>query len=481
LKKLIFFTNQSNENIKIGTTILLFFLFLLINSFFFVPDGDVFYYWRWGQQLALGYLDGPPLVAYFMRVLNTLFPTTLFSLNFYAVFTTLFTSYFIYGMTNILTDNKTISLTAVLLWIISFGSLRTLLVPGGTYDNIEQLFWMASIYFVICYLKTQSNKNIYYTAICLGLLLLSKYSGVILLIGLLTFFVFYRSEQKIFKNKHFYFAIILTFTIFSPNLIWNANHQWRTFLFQLHAHLTNEAPFYAFLHLLRQFIRYYFYPIILIIFFVIKHSSPIDKKSHKYWYLFLYIYVTLVLYWFFISFFTRPRISYLTAINALLAILLSYYLVKFQYVKTLWFTISIYLIVSFILLIKPDLTIDSRQRDWFLLKKLNELYIINNNQPIIIGGSGYGFLSELSFINSNPIVSYSPLCEKGANQFLYWNLNFQRGLVSHNIKNALYVNKVNAPECIKPYFKSCTQLPTVKYKSRSEKVRTELYVYQCQN
>ncbi len=467
--------SQDHQLLAIKFLIVTYVAFLLINSLFLGQHFDTYYYWSWGQHLALGYLDGPPLVAYFMRFFYFLLGNTLFSLNIYAVSTVLLASFFIFKIARLLSNSKQTAWVAALLFIP-----QPLLLAFASYDNIEQLFWVSSVYCVLEYLKTRCNKYLYYAGISLGLLLLSKYSGFILAFGLLTFFIFSPEERVIFRNKHLYLSSLLALLIFSPNIIWNIQHDWITFIFQAHAHpQIAHTHFYSILTLLWSFIRDYYYPILLIAYLIYKHRLP--KENKQYWHLIWHVSVILLLFWLIAAYFANVRHTYLLAFNVLLVCLLADYLVKYNYAKILWITIFVYLFSTAPYLIHASLPSSNRQYQLHLLEQFHTLYLLDKKTPVINGGD-FPLLAKLLFTNPQSVVSSSPACNSDLHQFSEWSLDFKQQLIAHKIPHAFYVDVNNRPQCIKPYFENCTQLPTLEYQSTDQKVVLEhLYIYQCHN
>ena len=468
---------MERSSIQVTSIFTCFVLFLCLNSFFLLPDEDAYYYWSWGQHLALGYLDGPPLVAYFMRGFSAVFGNTLFALNFYAVCTTLVTSFFVFKTSALLSANKQIGFTAALLWLISYSVQHNLIFCGATYDNLEALFWTASVYYALEYVNTRLNRYLYFTAVSIGLLLLSKYTGVTLLLGLLVFFIINPEERAILKNKHLYCAALLALLVFSPNLLWNAKHQWLTFTFQSQAHSRDRAPLVSLLRYLRDLLNYYLYPIVLILFFRIKFPPITDNR--KCWQLLWVISGVLVLFWLVLSLSSNVRISYLTNLNVLLMCLLAHYLIQFDYQKTLWFTVLASLLLVLVMVIKFEVLPNARQSRFEQIRQIGS-GDLKENTHVIIGGNDYQLLSQLAFNNPAKIVSSSPACDKHANQFHYWNRAIQQKLMAHQIPTVLYVDFGDTPQCISPHFKNCIQPSLVEHEIQDPSHTTiRLFRYQC--
>ena len=68
--------------------------------------------------------------------------------------------------------------------------------------------------------------------VCTGLALLSKYSGVLTISGAAVFLVTQPSARSWLRRPHPYTAILLASAMFTPVLVWNAEHGWASLLFQ---------------------------------------------------------------------------------------------------------------------------------------------------------------------------------------------------------------------------------------------------------
>lgn len=75
------------------------------------------------------------------------------------------------------------------------------------------------------------EKSWYGFGVCAGLALLSKYSAVMIFVGL-GFYVLFANRWNLLRSVHLWLSLGLTAAIFSPVLIWNAQNEWASFLFQ---------------------------------------------------------------------------------------------------------------------------------------------------------------------------------------------------------------------------------------------------------
>jgi 4-amino-4-deoxy-L-arabinose transferase-like glycosyltransferase len=70
------------------------------------------------------------------------------------------------------------------------------------------------------------------TGLCAGLALCSKYSAVLTIGGAFLYLIASRPHRHWLARPEPYVAAILALAVFSPVLIWNANHGWASFAFQ---------------------------------------------------------------------------------------------------------------------------------------------------------------------------------------------------------------------------------------------------------
>ena len=460
---------------KILWLLLIYIAFLFGNSFFKAQNGDGYYYWSWGQHLAFGYLDGPPLIAYVMKFIDYIFGTTLFSVNVPAVFFVLCIAVYVYKITRFLTNNVDMGIVATTLWLISDATTYGL-VSKTTYDGLEQLFWSMAIYYILVFLKTNHTRYIYYVGTILGLLLLSKYTGFVLILALFLFFISKSSLRTLFKNKHFYFSMFLMSCIFLPNIIWNYQHGWLTFSFQLHRHPSNESSSLSAIYYLKHFFRGYGIFLGILVFMIARHGKPGINKLLLYF--FTFVSIVPLLFWTMTSFLAHVDYNYLEFLNIFFVALLAYYLMSFRYKKILWLLLFLYTTFSINFLTKFDRYTNHRKYDYKLLAEAVKIYDKKNSIPII-GESNYEDLSKLSFQSEKSVVTYSPKCPGNQGQFTYWNIDFQKKLIERNVQKCLYISHENTPNCVTPFFKECIAMPVVN--TVHERNNDSLFVYQCKN
>lgn len=192
--------------------------YLLQNSYY-QPQRDEFLYLAEAHHLAWGYMEVPPLLSVFAWFTN-LFGASMFWLKFWP---SLFgaVTYILVGKIILSFGGKVFALFLGLLPFIFSVYLRVHFLFQPNYLDI--FFWTMISFSVLRFIQTQKNTYLYLFGISAGLGMLSKYSVVFFIISILLALLITRN-RKIFLNKHLYFASLIGFLIFLPNLLWQSRY-----------------------------------------------------------------------------------------------------------------------------------------------------------------------------------------------------------------------------------------------------------------
>jgi 4-amino-4-deoxy-L-arabinose transferase-like glycosyltransferase len=197
---------------------------------------DEAYYWVWSKNLQLSYFDHPPMIAYLIR-LTTLFSDSIFCIRLVSVICGSITAIFIYKSAKYTFGQKAgnIAMILALAWPILEGTFFV-----TTIDSPFLMFWSITVYCLIRGLVFDEKKFVYIGGIVLGLTLLSKYIGILILPGVLIYLALSAKHRIKLVQKDIYLSLLLVIVIFSPVIIWNAEHGWASFVFQFN-HGTAES------------------------------------------------------------------------------------------------------------------------------------------------------------------------------------------------------------------------------------------------
>jgi hypothetical protein len=95
------------------------------------------------------------------------------------------------------------------------------------------MFWALTLYSFYQAVFYNKLRWLYLSAIFAGLALLSKYTAILIFPSLLLFLLTTKYYKFLYK-KDLYLAFLVTLLLFSPVILWNYQHHWVSFLFQLH-------------------------------------------------------------------------------------------------------------------------------------------------------------------------------------------------------------------------------------------------------
>ncbi len=187
------------------------------------------YYWNYAQHLDIGYLDHPPMVAWIIALFTGIFGHAEFFVRIGAFLSWVTAAFFIYGLAKNCFE-KSVAWPALLLFstIPFFFGIGMIMTP----DAPLVAFWAGTLYFLERALLGEERSAWWGVGICAGLGLLSKYTIALLGAGTLLFMLVDPISRKKLSSVRPYLALLIAFAIFSPAIIWNAQHNWISFSFQ---------------------------------------------------------------------------------------------------------------------------------------------------------------------------------------------------------------------------------------------------------
>ena len=199
---------------------------------YFVPVfGDEAYYYIWSLNPQLSYFDHPPMVSWFISLGHQILPVgNPISLRLPFILSSLVTSRVWISILRF----KGLSDRSIILWLGLF-FLNPLLGVGSilaTPDTPLVLFWTLSFYCLLRLLKTHELKWYSLTGLCLGLGFCSKYHIVLFVFSGLVYLLLSQQLLKM-RPKGVLLTLLFGAAFSLPVLIWNANNNWSSFLFQI--------------------------------------------------------------------------------------------------------------------------------------------------------------------------------------------------------------------------------------------------------
>jgi dolichol-phosphate mannosyltransferase len=181
------------------------------------------------------------MVAWLIRVGTAAFGQSQFGVRVGAMCCGVITSVFAYRLTRNLFDETSALLALVLTQVLPFFFLSGLLM---TPDAPLTAAWAASLYYLERALVAGRSEAWWRAGLALGMGALSKYSIGLLVPVTLAFMVWDRRSRRWWWRWEPYAASLVACAIFSPVILWNAQHEWASFAFQTSRRLA-EAPRFA--------------------------------------------------------------------------------------------------------------------------------------------------------------------------------------------------------------------------------------------
>jgi dolichol-phosphate mannosyltransferase len=198
------------------------------------------YYWNYSRHLDIGYLDHPPMVAWLIRAATAVFGQTEFGVRAGALFCGLVTSIFVYRLARNLFGEASALAALLLTQALPYFFLSGLLM---TPDAAMVAAWAGSLYFLERALLAGQPRAWRLAGLCLGIGMISKYSIALLGLAAALFMLWDRESRRWWRRPEPYFAALLALAVFSPVIIWNAQHDWASFAFQTSRRLAEKQQF----------------------------------------------------------------------------------------------------------------------------------------------------------------------------------------------------------------------------------------------
>lgn len=206
-------------------SVIKFFLPFILQNSFYELQRDEFLYLAEAHHIAWGYMEIPPLLSVFAWISN-IFGETFFWVKFWpSLFGAL--TYILVGKIILSFGGRGLALFLGFLPFIFGAYLRIHFLFQPNF--LEVFFWTMIAFSVIRFMQTEKKCWLYILGISIGLGMNSKYSVAFFVVSILIGALLTK-QRKIFLNKHLFFAAIIGFLIFLPNLIWQYSHHFPVFV-----------------------------------------------------------------------------------------------------------------------------------------------------------------------------------------------------------------------------------------------------------
>ena len=213
------YMNRLQQNIFI---LLLALLKIIIPYFLqdsiYEPHRDEFLYLAEGHHMAWGFMEVPPVLSVFAWLTHILGDNIFWIKLWPSLFgaaTFILAAKIIRSL-----GGKNFAIFLLFLPFIFGVYLRLFFLFQP--NTPEVFFWTMIAFSIIRFVQTKRNKWLYLLGISMGLGMMSKYSVAFFTVSIFAGLLFTR-HRLIFLNKHFWYAMLVAFIIFLPNLTWQYN------------------------------------------------------------------------------------------------------------------------------------------------------------------------------------------------------------------------------------------------------------------
>jgi len=195
-------------------------------------------YWLWSKHIAGGYYDHPPVNPILIRLGTELFGNTEFGVRVFNVLLALPASWAIWRSGAILFDDERVGATAALYFnltlVMAAGSLLSTPDNAVVATTALLLFTLAKLY--------ATGRGAWWLAIgvVFGIGMLSKYTTIFFAVSMLAWLLLVPRERKWLFTPWPWIAGVIALVVFSPTLIWNAEHHWASVLYQYNRLVVHE-------------------------------------------------------------------------------------------------------------------------------------------------------------------------------------------------------------------------------------------------
>jgi 4-amino-4-deoxy-L-arabinose transferase-like glycosyltransferase len=192
---------------------------------------DEAYYWMWSRHLALSYYDHPPAIAVLIRLGTMIAGDTEFGVRLVSILLALPMSWAVYRTAAILFGGTRVASTAAILLNV------TLMAAVGGMIVTPDAPLLVTSSFVLFYLAKvlETGRGAWWLAVgaAVGMALLSKYTALLFGPAILIWLVSVPRLRRWLISPWPYLGGLVALAMFSPVILWNADHQWVSFLKQI--------------------------------------------------------------------------------------------------------------------------------------------------------------------------------------------------------------------------------------------------------
>ncbi len=197
---------------------------------FFTPHPDYIDHWMQSRVFSLSYYEHPPMVAWFIQLVISIFGTSEIGFEAAALFANLVIIGVAYAIASTIFDKRAGIFTLLGLECTPFFIAKSSAIQT---EQPLALFWMFALFAIWKYQQNNKFRWILIAGFFAGCGALSKYTMLFFYVSLFIYFALVKSRRWEWINVRQYIGGLVALAVFSPVLIWNGMNDWVSFRFQL--------------------------------------------------------------------------------------------------------------------------------------------------------------------------------------------------------------------------------------------------------
>ncbi len=206
--------------------IFIWFIINLLQGIFTEIQEDEAYYVLYGEHLAWGYFDHPPMVG-LMTFLSSIFFSGTLGVRFFTIIASCLSMWVMWEIADQVRNDP--MKKSPLLFLVLAYSIVMFNIYGFVTTPDASLILFSALFLLVYqrYLENKSWKNALLMGLFMALMVYSKYHAF-LLFGLIVL-----SNLKLLKDGKFWVACLLALALLMPHILWQVNNDFPSFKYHL--------------------------------------------------------------------------------------------------------------------------------------------------------------------------------------------------------------------------------------------------------
>lgn len=336
---------------------------------------DEAYYWVWALRPEWSYYDHPAMTAWIIYPF-TLLGDSEFTIRLSTVLCMSVTAWYLFKSSyETAGERAAFTVLFIFIFIPAVQMGYCFITP----DSPLMMFWAMGMYYGFMALKYGKTKYFIIAGIACGLMMLSKYTGILFPVSLFIYLLVYRRD--VFKDYRLYIALFIAAVLVIPIFYWNYQHDWISLKFQYN-HGTSKGLTFAGWDFIGFVLGSLFViPTPIFGYILIKYLWKRDYRDDKPTLYFVFLTAIPMLFFFYKGIFKKMELNWIIpafiAGTVLIAAAIIKYNMKKSYKYGLIFSIVLTLIlkISPILPVPPSLNIAERLLGYEEAVKIAQAYV----------------------------------------------------------------------------------------------------------